>query len=483
MRPCFDLCSMRRDAKVGLGLLLVSVALGGLGDALFHGVPLGVNVLVWTVAFTAALALLLRVGRVAYHQGRRWMLAPLVLFAACFAWRDSSLLTAANLIAIAGAVVLGALRRTQPRVARAGVADYAAGAAAAGFAAFGGAVQLLHRDVPWSEATRGARSPVARGIALGLPLLALFGGLFAAADAVFRGFLSDAVPSFAHPLAHILLFAAFAWAAGGLLRDLVAEREDGRLLAPGAVSRAVPRVSLGATELAVALAGLDLLFLAFVLVQLRYLFGGAHLVHVRAHLTYAHYARHGFFELVAVSLLVLPLLLAVDAAGRRTRALRFLSAALLALTFVVMASALQRMRLYEHVYGLTELRVYATGVILWLAVVLVWFALTVLRGYRRHFAVGVVVAGFAATAALDALNPDALIARTNLSRPRVDVAYLAGLGDDAVPTLVARLPQLDPRLREPLARALLRRHEGGDWRSWSFSRSRARSSLTRLARP
>src|SRR5205823_2404020 len=190
---------------------------------------------------------------------------------------------------------------------------------------------------------------------------------------VFRGFLSDAVQSFAHPLAHIFLFTAIAWAAGGLLRDLVAEREERRLLSPTAVTRAAPRVSLGATELCVALAALDLLFLAFVLVQLRYLFGGPHLVQVRAHLTYAQYARHGFFELVAVSLLVLPLLLAVDAAGRRTKALRLLSAALLALTFVVMASALQRMRLYERVYGLTELRVYTTGVILWLAVVFAWF--------------------------------------------------------------------------------------------------------------
>jgi hypothetical protein len=479
---------MTRDAKLALGLLVASLALGVLGDALFHGALLGVNVLVWTLAFTAALALLLRVGRVAYRQGRRWMLVPLVLFAACFAWRDSALLTAANLIAIGGAVALGALRRTQPGVARAGVGDYAAGAAAAGFAAFGGAVQLLQRDVPWQEATRGARTPVARGVALGLPLLALFGGLFAAADAVFRGFLADAVPSFAHPLTHIFLFAAFAWVAAGLLRDLVAEREERRLLSPVAVTQAVPRVALGATELGVALTALDLLFLGFVLVQLRYLFGGVHLVQVRAHLTYAQYARHGFFELVAVSVLVLPVLLAVDAAvrhetPRRRGAVRLLSAALLALAFVVMASALQRMRLYQREYGLTELRVYATGVILWLAVVFAWFAVTVLRGRRRRFAIGVVVAGFAATAALDVLNPDALIARTNLSRPHVDVAYLAQLGDDAVPTLVARLPHLDPSLRRPLVLALLRRHESGDWRSWNLSRSRARAGLANLAQP
>src|SRR5439155_6762486 len=42
-------------------------------------------------------------------------------------------------------------------------------------------------------------------------------------------------------------------------------------------------------------------------------------------------------------------------------------------------------------------------------VVCVWFALTVLRGRRYAFAVGALVAGFAATLTLNIVNPDALI--------------------------------------------------------------------------
>src|SRR5207248_10267848 len=122
------------------------------------------------------------------------------------------------------------------------------------------------------------------------------------------------------------------------------------LVAPAAQAISRPNLRLGATEVAAALAVVDLLFLAFVLVQLRYLFGGQGLVETRVHLTYAQYARHGFFELVAVALLVLPLLLGADyltrGAERRARLVRMLSVALVALVLVVMASALQRMRLY-----------------------------------------------------------------------------------------------------------------------------------------
>ena len=155
-----------------------------------------------------------------------------------------------------------------------------------------------------------------------------------------------------------------------------------------------------------------------------------------------------------------------------------LSAALVVLVLVVMASALQRMLLYQREYGLTELRIYTTGVILWLGVVFVWMAVTVLRGRPRAFAAGAVLAGFAATFVLNVVNPDALIARTNLSRPHVDAAYLGSLSEDAVPPLLERLPSLDRPLRQQLAAALLEREgDGGGLLAWNASRSRAESLL------
>jgi hypothetical protein len=317
---------------------------------------------------------------------------------------------------------------------------------------------------------------VARGLALGVPLLLLFGGLFVAADAVFKNLVSSAVPSINETLlARVVIIAVWAWLAGGLLRDLLAVRSDDE-----EVPFAQTRRRLGALEIGVALAFLDLLFLGFVVVQFRYLFGGSALVQSEAHLTYAEYARHGFFELVAVTALTLSVLLLADWAlgsdGRR--AFRWLAAVLLALLGVVIASALERMRLYVQHFGLTELRLYATGGILWLAVVSAWFAFTVLRGRRHAFAVGALVAGFAATLALNVLSPDALIARTNVTRPVVDVSYLAGLSDDAVPTLLSRMPSLPAVQQTELARELLRRDvAAGDWRSWNVSRSRAADAL------
>jgi hypothetical protein len=414
------------------------------------------------------------------------MALPLLLFAALLVWHSSPLLVAVNLLAIAGAISLGALRRTAPRVGSANVSDYAAGAAAAGAASLTGAVALMQHDVPWADLGRRARGrqalAVGRGLAIGAPLLLLFGALFVAADAVFKNLLLSAAPNLHGIGVHVVLIGVVGWLSAGLLRDLLATREDERVAAPalGAVGRR--SFGVGATELAVALAVVDLLFAAFVAVQFRYLFGGSGLVAARVHLTYAQYARHGFFELVAVSVLVLPLLLGANALVRGNvrgvRYVRGLSGALVALVLVVIASALDRMWLYERGYGLTELRIYATGVILWLACVFIWLLATVLRGHARTFATGAVVAGFAATIALNVLNPDALIARTNLSRPHVDAAYVGSLSDDAVPSLLTRLPALPEPLRSRVALSLLHRNEdGGGFFGWNESRAHAQAAL------
>src|SRR5436189_5008448 len=98
---------MARETKVGIALAGSALGLGVLGDVLFQGQPLGLNVALWTAIFVVALTLLLRVGRAPWHQGRRFMLAPLLLFAAMFAWHDSPLLLVANFLALAAAVTMG----------------------------------------------------------------------------------------------------------------------------------------------------------------------------------------------------------------------------------------------------------------------------------------------------------------------------------------------------------------------------------------
>ncbi len=117
----------------------------------------------------------------------------------------------------------------------------------------------------------------------------------------------------------------------------------------------------------------------------------------------------------------------------------------------------------------------------WISVVLIWFLLTVLRGRRDSFALGVLATGFAAILVINAANPDALIARVNVDRmqagERFDARYLSGLSADAVPVMIKALPAMDDAERRIVEEGLesfsRRSRESSDWRTWNLSRSRA----------
>jgi len=253
---------------------------------------------------------------------------------------------------------------------------------------------------------------------------------------------------------------------------------------------------LGFTSAVTALGALNLLFLVFVTLQVRYLFGGAAVIAETTGLTVAEYARRGFFELVTASALVLPVLLVADWAtlvegSRQRNIFRLLAGLLVALVGVLLISALQRMLLYVNAFGLTELRLYTTAFMVWLGVVFVWFTLTVLTDGRPRFAFGALAQALVVLGALHVANPDAVIARVNLtrfSRHRAlslaeqdlgpDAAYLSRtLSADAVPVLLDRLSYLQPIQQTDVARTLLNRWgpwNEPDWRAWNWSEWQAR---------
>jgi hypothetical protein len=250
--------------------------------------------------------------------------------------------------------------------------------------------------------------------------------------------------------------------------------------------------SLGAVEVGVVLGLLNVLFACFVVVQFRYFFGGASRVMSITELTYSEYARRGFFELTWVAGLVLPLLLGVHALLRKDspaagRIFRALAGAQVGLLFVIMASAVARMRLYQSEYGLTELRLYTTAFMLWLGLVFVWFTWTVLvRGAREQFACGALVAAFATVALLHLVNPDAYIVRANAAHARAgrpfDAQYAVSLSADAVPAIMSVLPTLRDDERCLVERALSHGWTSAavydeDWRAWNLARWRARRAV------
>ena len=482
---------MGERTRLGLGVIWVALALGGLGDLLLRATPWGINFLMWVTALVGLGVLLAKWGRVGSGGEGKWLVFVAVVFAAGVVLRDSPVVVLLDVLGVLISLSLAVWLGRSGSLRRAGIWDYILGGVYTGALTSAGPLPVSIVDIEWREAVRGRRKgqalAVSRGVLLAAPLLLLFGTLLVAADAIFERLVLDIFGfDLAEVFSHLFLTCFFAWITAGLLWAGLMARVPENFAIPR------PRVlSLGIVEVGIVLGLLDLMFLTFVVIQVRYLFGGAGRVAATAVLTYAEYARRGFFELVTVTALALPLLLIAHWLLRtenraHERLFKALAGIMVGLLFIVVASALQRMYLYQQEFGLTELRLYTSVFMLWISTVLIWFILTVLRDRRDRFAFGALVAGFAAIFAINAMNPDAFIASTNIERmeegKRFDAYYLITLSADAVPVLVESLPEIgDNRLWKDhtVEQELVYRWDTrkADWRTWNLGRSRARQSV------
>ena len=410
------------------------------------------------------------------------------------------------------------------------------------------------KEMPGNKISKSVFA-VLRGIAIALPLLLIFGALFMAADAAFEGIVNRAFNFDADvAVSHVMVTSVLAWLTAGYFRGAIAEKFVPRAAAvvnvateksgkdetasfvdkvtaepadnsaslpdnatilehinrsdPPNTTQAEPAkksdwqnfdnsvlpagFTLGTVETVIILGLIDLLFLAFVIMQVPYLFGGMDLIQQTPDFKLADYARRGFGELVAVAALVLPMLLASHwllrrEGGKTETIFKALAGVQIGLLFVIMASAVQRLVLLtgELGYGMTHIRFYPMVFMIWLAVVFGWFALTVFRGARNHFAWGALWSAIVILGATNLMNPDAFIVRTNVDLMQkgraFDSFYNTSASDDAVPTLLDSLHSMDAYdaciTRMNLRNRLIRSLDEQDLRSWNLSRSTAQSMI------
>ena len=330
--------------------------------------------------------------------------------------------------------------------------------------------------------------PILRGILIALPIVAVFAVLLSSADQVFADWVKnlfdlEKIPEYLFRLFYILIIAGVLV---GIYLKAIHPEKPAQKPSPNTPWM---KTFLGWTESGIVLAAVNLLFIVFVIIQIRYLFGGTANISETGY-TYAEYARRGFGELVAVAVLSLGMYMVLSTINKTTS--RFsrvgfsvLSVLLMANVLVILASSLQRLMLYENAYGFSQLRTYTHVFIYWLAALILAVVVMEIARRRGHiaFAILIAVVGFGASLAL--LNVDGFIVNRNVSRAaageELDVAYLNALSADAVPQLLANYtdPALPKNVREKLGAALACREKVTNdpgslpWQEFNLSQARA----------
>jgi hypothetical protein len=483
--------------RLPVALSLLALGVGLLVEILFYGHRPGISFFLWAAACVVAAVLAAGFERVQASPSAWLAMAGVLVFSGATFLRQEglTLLLCVLLTVFFLALVVRVFRFG--RLGRFGWIDMAV-------AFLWVPLEAWIRPWPvageaWSRTVRerGSRKAAfsaVRGLLLAIPFLVVFIVLLSAADLVFGDYVEAA-------LRWINLEELIEWTSRLLVVLISAVFTLGALVAalrpPGdrkLIGEDPPLVRpfLGLTETAIVLSLVLLLFLSFVTVQFAYLFGGQANINAAGY-TYAEYARRGFGELVAVAFLALAMIYLLAAITRimhrRERSVFLgLCTGIVLLVMVMLASAYQRLVLYEQAYGFSRLRTYTHVAIVWLAVALITFMVLLFIGHLRRLAPAALALTCGFTLSMVLVNVDDFIARHNAARytagGELDVAYLHTLSDDAVPRLVALVPQAGGEESEELLAGLACRRSAIEaaerrltWPSAHLSRSRARAAL------
>ncbi len=345
---------------------------------------------------------------------------------------------------------------------------------------------------------------IVRGLLLAIPILAIFAGLLASADAVFNQELVNflaifKIENWSEYLFQLILILATAYALLGVYLFAARFSKNEKLTAKD--QTVIPQL-LGITESGIILGSVVVLFGFFVMIQFRYFFGGGANINLSGY-TYAEYARRGFGELVLVAFGSYLLLLGLASLTRRETwtqqwVYHILNTILVALVFVILSSAYQRLVLYESAYGFSRLRTYTHLAIVCIAILLLGVLILETIRHQRAFALMTLSTAFLFILLLNWINVDAFIVRQNIGREvarqinseqvpvELDERYFLQLSEDAVPQMVhlVQTASLDPETKDKISASLvcmrvrLETTEVIPWQSFNWARYQAERALT-----
>lgn len=355
------------------------------------------------------------------------------------------------------------------------------------------------------------------GVLIAIPLLIVVFALLTSADMIFSSWTETAMDYIffsSNPYLACLLTIVIYVVAYGIMAAasrMMAQNQAGAQMAivQGAAGELQEKKGNNALTAITVTLLLTLVYLLFCGIQLYFLFGGGK-VSLPDGFTYAEYARQGFFQLLAVTILNVVILMFCRKAAGESIVLRVMLTVFSVCTYVMIASAAMRMLLYVDAYSLSFLRI----LVLWfLALNTLLVTGIILAIYRAGFPLFRYFVAVSAVCyiVLAYANVDYIIASYNTKSQekmeKIDIDYLTTLSSDAAPVLLPALNEIITAEKNgmpgnggenPIARAYyelsedrklaikmtcsnyvrnIAENEKTDFRAWNWSRHRAQKMI------
>ncbi len=334
------------------------------------------------------------------------------------------------------------------------------------------------------------------GIVISIPCLIVITFLLSAADLVFESkidVLFNSFENFVSPetVFKIIVGLLCGFYLFGLFYIVFEGKKEIKVEAnPEAIEKIELKPQGDVVIINVILISILTIYTIFALIQFKYLFAAAFsAISLPNGLTYAEYARRGFFELLFLSFINIGLILIViylirdkiynsnNTSGKIIKALMIY---LCAITVLLLISSFYRMMLYNNEFGFTELRLLVTIFLIFEAIgLIITFYYIIKPKFNILAFYSVICLVFYLT--INMINLDYIIARKNIDMyyedKDLDVYYLYTLSSDAAPQMERLLSDKDSNIKQAandyFEKIKTQSAYTKDWQSFNLSRNRA----------
>lgn len=295
------------------------------------------------------------------------------------------------------------------------------------------------------EATNSNKNTISRnimkGILISIPAALVILSLLASSDMIFKYYISNIgqiikYSSFWEMVMHTLVIVISAVYIFGLLWSFKYEQEKKK------ENIKLQDINLEIVTVITVMVVICLIYLMFTVVQATYLYGGT-TKSIPGGFTYSEYARKGFFELVAITVINFIIVLFCNRYTKKdnlilNKIVNVTYSIMIVLTFNILFSANYKMNLYVAVFGYTRLRIFVKVFMFLLALLLLILFISVWKEK-----IPILKYSFIAVASvyivLNFMNVDRIIAKRNvdiyLNTKEIDVSYFYELSCDALPEM------------------------------------------------
>lgn len=433
-------------------LLISTIFLGFVFDVLFYSQIPQLSFFLFTVAFYIVYFTVSQKLPSLKLEFENFLFLSVLLLAITFFLHTNNMLLGLNLLIVPGLIMthtqLMSRKNNHPWHTFLFLPEAAIGALTALFQNLGKpfSVLLRLRRRPDQHQLPSTGKKVLFGILVAVPFLIFSIHMLASADAVFNRFITQFTKVFQNfeinsLFAQTMLILFIFFFSFSYLYSMLENKKTVKLTVTPQGQKLLP--GFDPIVILTVLILLSVLYFAFTIIQFTYLFGSIKLA-LPAGMTYADYARSGFFQLVAVTFMnVLLILFSVSRVKASNPSLSFLlttvNSLLVVFTFILLFSAHFRMNLYQRIYGTTELRLVTHYFMLYLAIVLLLLLLWIFRP-QLCFGKCLVLLTLFAYVTLNFMNVDKIIVKDNIAQyhknHKFDVAYAQRLSYDTVPQLI-----------------------------------------------